>query len=315
MTGKISRLFRSWVVVLFLGTVADGMGQDVLPTRLQEVSPTACSDSLALRKGIKEKLSYTYSLPATFKQVSSNAICDPSCSLFPFWEKLRVMRRPVRVVHIGDSHVRGHVFPWVLRKHMERDFGCEAVYPDSVSYHTSGLARETGKPGIVYHAIGINGATATRFSNAMQIHEIAGLKPDLLILSFGTNESHGGGYRVSEHERQLDELVGMLHQVCPDACFLFTTPPGSYVRYRRKRSVNTRTPLVAKTIFDYALEHGYAVWDLFRIAGGRERACLNWVSGGCMTRDHIHYTRMGYIMQGNLLYDAMVKAYNDYVSD
>ena len=44
------------------------------------------------------------------------------------------MNGPVRVVHIGDSHVRGHVYPLVTRRCLESDFGAEAVYPDSITY-------------------------------------------------------------------------------------------------------------------------------------------------------------------------------------
>ena len=39
-------------------------------------------------------------------------------------------------------------------------------------YRTGGLAHETGEPGIVYHMIGINGATSVTFSDDEKIKEI-----------------------------------------------------------------------------------------------------------------------------------------------
>ena len=59
----------------------------------------------------------------------------------------------MRVVHIGDSHVRGHLYPYVVRQLLEEDFGKDAVLDMKVSYRTSGIAHETGSPGIVYHIL------------------------------------------------------------------------------------------------------------------------------------------------------------------
>ena len=149
----------------------------------------------------------------------------------------------------------------------------------------------------------------------MQAQEIASLHPDLIIVSFGTNESHGRGYKAAEHTRQINELVRLLKEYCPNTAFLLTTPPGSYLRYRRKYSINPRTEQAAMTITDYAKQNNLAYWDLYNIVGGRKSACLNWTNNHLMQRDHIHYNADGYRLQGNLLYEALIKAYNDYVAN
>lgn len=255
------------------------------------------------------------SMPASFKNTAENVIVDTAHSLTPFFEKLKKLREPVRIVHIGDSHIRGRVFSGQVRSDFERDFGHEATLPDTITYWSGGLAKETGLPGVVCHSIGINGAACLNFTNPMQAREIANLKPDLIIVSFGTNESHGRGYSISEHDSQMNNLVCLLKEYCPDAAFLFTTPPGSYVRYRRKRSINPRTEQAAKTITAYAGRNKMAYWDMYTIVGGRKSACLNWTNNNLMQRDRIHFTADGYRIQGNLLYEALIKAYNDYVAN
>ena len=142
-------------------------------------------------------------MPASFKNTQENRIDDPTGSLNAFWESLQRLDRPVRIVHIGDSHVRGHVFPYIMRKALEADFGSEAVVDQPVTYRSSGLAQETGVSGIVYHIMGINGATCASFSTPENLHAVAGLDPDLIIVSFGTNEAHGRNYSAEEHRRQL----------------------------------------------------------------------------------------------------------------
>ena len=63
----------------------------------------------------------------------------------------------------------------------------------------------------------------------------------------------------------------------------------------------------------FADDNGLAVWDMYHILGGRRRACLNWQEAGLMRPDHIHYLAPAYELQGQLFYQALIKAYNDYV--
>ena len=52
---------------------------------------------------------------------------------------------------------------------------------------------------------------------------------------------------------------------------------------------------------------------MYEILGGTHRACLNWQEAGLVRPDHVHYLPDGYRLQGELFYQALLKAYNDYV--
>ena len=58
----------------------------------------------------------------------------------------------------------------------------------------------------------------------------------------------------------------------------------------------------------------YKGQDMYDVVGGKRRACVNWTEAKLMRPDHVHYLPEGYILQGNLLYQALINAYNDYVS-
>ena len=77
---------------------------------------------------------------------------------------------------------------------------------------------------ISYTDMGINGAFCTTFTRPDRISDIAALHPDLVILSFGTNESHNRRYNTLLHYRQMDELVRMLRDSLPNVPLLMTTP-------------------------------------------------------------------------------------------
>lgn len=300
---------------LGLLVVRPGYAQDAIPVCPK---PDTHSSPVYPSREMKQLMQFVAvdsPMPDVFKNVTENELTDPAGSLYPFWEKLGELDRPLRIVHIGDSHVRGHVFPYVMRCCLEDDFGAKAVEHIPVSYQTSGIAKETGSNGIVYHILGVNGATCQTYSTPERIREIVDLHPDLVILSFGTNEAHARRYNASEHTQAMSHLINMLKTACPDVHFLMTTPPGAYVRNgRRGRVINSRTPLVVENELEFAREHGIAIWDMYDIVGGRQRACLNWNAAKMYQRDKIHFTREGYTLQGLLLHEAFIKAYNNYVA-
>lgn len=302
-----------WMLFLMLCCLPALYAQDMLPALPSPADPLQLPGEPRQMHQQMRLLAVPDSLPATFQHATDNIIGNAQV-LFPFFDKLNERSEPVRVVHIGDSHVRGHLYPLITRHRLENSFGAEAVYPHEVSYRTSGLAEETGQPGIVYHIFGINGATSATFSDDAKVMEIAALRPDLVIVSFGTNEAHSRRYLPQAHKEQIDRLVGMLRTACPHTLFLLTTPPGAYVGRRRSRTVNPRTATATRVIKDYARENEMAVWDMYNIVGGKTDACRNWTQHHMLRPDGIHFTPEGYRLQGNLLHQALIKAYNEYVA-
>lgn len=303
------------LLLIGLIVVTEVKAQDPLP---ECALPDTHSTPIYPSEEIRELMQFVVTenpMPSSFRDTADNVILDPAGSLYPFWQKLRKLDRPVRIVHIGDSHVRGHVFPYVMRRCLEDDFGGEAVENVPVSYRTSGLATETGRAGVVYHILGINGATAASYTDSECLNEIIGLNPDLVILSFGTNEAHGWRYQAPEHLASLHRLVTFLKENSPGVSLLLTTPPGAYVRNGRKgKIVNPRTAQVVDTELKYTRENGLAIWNLYQVVGGKKSACRNWSEAGLFQRDKIHFTHEGYVLQGLLLHEAFIKAYNNYVA-
>lgn len=309
----ISRLF----MLIFMWSLGFGaVAQDIIPVGSipdQHSVPVYNSDEI---RHLMRFVPVEHCMPSGFRNTGENVITDPTGSLDPFWNKLSRLDRPLRIVHIGDSHVRGHVFPYVMRLCLEDDFGGKAVEQIPVTYQTSGIASETGENGVIYDIIGVNGATCSSYATPERLQEIADLRPDLIIVSFGTNEAHARNYIASEHTLAMTHLIDSLKAGSPDAVFLLTTPPGAYVRAgRRGRTVNPRTIQVVNNELKFARENNLAVWDMYNIVGGKTRACLNWSNENYFQRDKIHFTHEGYKMQGLLLHEAFIKAYNQYVGD
>ena len=173
-----------------------------------------------------------------------------------------------------------------------------------------GVELENGNTGILYHCIGINGARYKDYSKSEEFClQTASLNPDMIVISLGTNESFQKKYNSEIFYKEIDTLVTNLKKVNPNTPILLTTPANSFYYHQ----INYNIPLVSQTIIKYATDNNLAYWDLFSITGGQNSAVL-WKKANLLSRDGIHYSKDGYIHQGNLLTKAIINAYNKYVS-
>lgn len=248
-------------------------------------------------------------LPETFVGAKENKI-ENAEALSLFFDKFKEGKEQTRVLHVGDSHVRGHFFPGYVRKAMEISFGSEAMGNDPIGYNKPSIATETGKPGLVFSAIGINGATTRNYMKPEQLAAIKAQRPDLLILSFGTNEGYDTEYRAERHIGQLQRFIAALRENCGDSvCILLTTPPGCLRKAADGGKVeNKNNGIVAETIANFARENNLALWNLYDIVGGDENACKNWQRGNYFQGDGVHFKNTAYELQGRLLGQAIAKA-------
>ncbi len=173
-----------------------------------------------------------------------------------------------------------------------------------------GISIENELSGVLYHAIGVNGARFWNYSNARNFaREVADLNPDLIIFSMGTNEAQSPDMTPNLMKKQAADLIAKLNESCGNPPILLTTPADSYLRGSGFNPYMTR---VSDGIRQFASEKGLAFWDLYAIGGG-ENSAQNWRNAGLFSRDSVHYSREGYVVQGRLLFSAMMAEYNSYV--
>lgn len=172
-----------------------------------------------------------------------------------------------------------------------------------------GMSLENGKAGVLYHTVGVNGAQYQHFNKAIYFAEQSKyLHPNLIIISLGTNEGYDTNFDSAQFYKQIESLVYKLKYYNPSAAFILTTPANSYY----KGGYNSRLPIITKTILSFAKDNNLATWDLEEIGGG-SRSAYNWKKNGLLARDGVHYIKSGYELQGNLLQEAILKSYNNYV--
>ena len=173
-----------------------------------------------------------------------------------------------------------------------------------------GFQLMNGNAGILYHAIGVNGARYVDYTHRAYIRQLSLLKPSLLIISLGTNESFGRNFNQETFELQVHALICLIREELPGTSVLITTPAETYksiyVNKKRQYVRNENIAKIAEVLSAYTEREMLACWDLYAISGGAN-SCKKWFDAKMLGRDRIHFSRDGYEEQGILLYKAIAR--------
>jgi len=183
---------------------------------------------------------------------------------------------------------------------------------DSLQDHFNlyGLSLENDDPGFVYHAIGANGASTASYLRCDKFTQhLPALKPDLVIFCMGINDAYFDDFVAEDYEHNYDTLVQWIRTVSPDAAIIFTTNNDSYFK---RRYPNKRAEEVRRVMISLAKRHGAAVWDLYGVMGGLGSS-RTWELNKLVKRDKIHFTNSGYKLVGDLMFSALVQAYDNHL--
>jgi lysophospholipase L1-like esterase len=173
-----------------------------------------------------------------------------------------------------------------------------------------GIVLENDDPGFVYTSIGVNGASVPSYlrCNLMEKH-LTLFHPDLVIFSIGINDAYDRDFCSNCYESNYDSLISIIKTANPNVPIIFTTNNDSY--YKR-RYPNKNAELVRETMIKLAKKHGGAVWDMYGIMGGLG-SIKTWQKHRLAKSDKIHLTKEGYELMGDLLFEAIIKAYNGHL--
>lgn len=183
-----------------------------------------------------------------------------------------------------------------------------SLIPDSMSqdsiFTLYGMNGINDSAGIRYHTIAINGAEYRHYvQQELFLKQLEYLKPNLFILSLGTNEAFAAKFDTSSFRQQADSLIRQIRQQFPQAHLLITTP-GDAMKGRKYK--NPRNRLAGQSLIQLAQSRSCSTWDLFSIMGGYG-SIQKWYSKGLTAKDKLHLNRRGYELQGQLLLEAILK--------
>jgi lysophospholipase L1-like esterase len=177
----------------------------------------------------------------------------------------------------------------------------------------TGILLENNLPGITTHGIGVNGASLSSFARCNHLcDDLKLINPDLMIFAIGINDATSVNFNKDIFISNYEKIIKQVLEVNPECALLFITNNDSFRRYRRNYQVNRNGEIVEKAFFQIAEKYNGAVWNLFDIMGGL-RSMQQWEDEGLAKRDKIHFTKKGYTILGDLLYNALTEKFSEYL--
>jgi len=183
---------------------------------------------------------------------------------------------------------------------------------DSVArpFQLYGISLENDDPGVVYNAIGVNGAKLQSYLRCgLFTQHLKALDPDWVILSIGTNDANTRQFDEAAYRAEYQQLLDSVTSATPNAAILLTVPNDCYLF---KRYTNPNTSRMREIIYDIARSNYCGVWDFYTVMGGLNSSKA-WYNNGLMNKDHIHFNKPGYLLKGDLFFTAFLKSWEDYL--
>ncbi|MDR0367579.1 MAG: GDSL-type esterase/lipase family protein [Bacteroidales bacterium] len=177
------------------------------------------------------------------------------------------------------------------------------------TFYLRGFWLDNGMPGVSYVDIGVNGASVPSYLRCTYLEkDLAFVKPDLCIFSIGINDASGSDFDANLFINNYKELIRRIRTVAPDCMILFITNNDSYRKAGRRYISNTNGLLAKQAFYSLAQYYKTGVWDLFTCMGGLT-SIRKWESRSLAQRDRVHFTSQGYVILGDLLYNAIIREY------
>lgn len=174
--------------------------------------------------------------------------------------------------------------------------------PDENEFEFYGMSLESEQEkGVLYHNAGVG---AARFSSLLFYEllwkQIPYVKPDLIVLDYGTNDYLYDDIIRPELEKEIKTIISKMRTAAPDACIILTSSQDLFFKNRNCHSGIPFSDLIHRI----AAETKCAVFDWFYIAGG-QGTMHDWVKQGLAQPDYIHLSVPGYQLKGDLFFESI----------
>jgi lysophospholipase L1-like esterase len=167
-------------------------------------------------------------------------------------------------------------------------------------------------PGVIYDALGVNNACTTmlgRMDAAHMADQYRHIRPDLIVLSYGANESNRPGL-VARYRSAVLPAVRRLVKASAGASCLIMAPMDRGWRTDEGggKVVNDMIPTIVEAQREIASEAGCAFFDTFEGMGG-QGSIRRWAAKGLAGGDQVHPTKLGGALIAQHLFEALERAF------
>lgn len=180
------------------------------------------------------------------------------------------------------------------------------IYDPTGSWVLHGISLERPNSGVIYSSVGINGAQINMLERWSFDESIKFINPDLVILSFGTNEAFNSMEGAEVYQKYMD-TIARIRTALPKTAILVVGAPESL------RNTNGNCGTRPQSLFSVQAAQLKAAADARTLYWSWEKAmggsCTmkKWITQGLAAKDGVHFSKDGYQRAGNVLAQDLVK--------
>jgi lysophospholipase L1-like esterase len=162
--------------------------------------------------------------------------------------------------------------------------------------------------GVVYHSTGVGAAPFKSLLILDKLEDQAKiLQPDIVLLDFGTNDILYTNKIDAKLESQVLKAIQKFRAINPNMLIVLTSTQDLFYK---------GNPITAGIEFrdlmdSIARKNNCLFWNWYDISGGLN-TIRDWIQEGYAQKDHIHLTKKGYEVKGQLLYESFVNTLDQF---
>ena len=165
--------------------------------------------------------------------------------------------------------------------------------------------------GVLYNSVGINGASLVSFlKQDLFVEQLQQVKPDLVILDYGTNDLASGKYDSIYFVSNLSKSIKRIKSVLPNVSIIIPSIQDFTVNGKNI----TVTSDYSKFLRDFVKKNNLVLYDYFWISGAK-KSMKKWLHAGIAKSDQIHLTQTGYVLKGELYGNAILNSFARYLAN
>ena len=239
-------------------------------------------------------------LPSDFNEI--RIFCDIDSLSYDMVFETDGKSIPVEVYSPNNSDKQGYIKFTVPYVSNTITIKCSKTNKNQKFFQFYGLdIYSSEEKGITYHSAGVGGA---KFKGVLGIDHLnkhlTAIKPDLVILDFGTNDYLYDDSIKPSLQKEIKEIITKVRIASPLSSIILCSTQDLYYHQKNIKSGEKYSFLLQSI----AKELDCAFWDWLWISGG-PGSLKTWLNQGLARTDLIHLTNAGYKIKGKLLYDAL----------